>query len=70
VGPGRRENKFNHTGPQVEAENNDYHRASQGSTRHEEVASRANSSTDVEAGETNADGTSPRASNEYYDAVG
>jgi hypothetical protein len=52
VGPGRRKSKHNYPRPQAEAEDNEYHRASERNTRYEEVAGRVKSSTDAEAGKT------------------
>jgi hypothetical protein len=47
LGLGRGKYKHNYPGPQAEAENNEYHRVPQRSTRHVEYASRANSCADI-----------------------
>jgi hypothetical protein len=47
VGPGRRKSKHNNPRPQAEAEDNEYHRASERNARYEKVASRVESSADA-----------------------
>jgi hypothetical protein len=52
VGPGGRKGKKQHPRPQEEAEDNEYHKASERNARYEEVAGRVKRSTDAEAGKT------------------
>jgi hypothetical protein len=70
MGPGRRKSKCSNPRPQAEAEDNEYHRASERNTIYEEVTGRVKSSTDAEAGKTCADGTYSRESSAYDRALG
>jgi len=70
MGPGRRNSKHSYPGPQAEAEDNEYHRASERNERYEEVVGIVKISADAEAQKRGADGTPLRESIADDRAVG
>jgi hypothetical protein len=70
VGPGGRKNKHSNPRPQVEAKDNEHHRASKRDVGYEEVAGRVKRCIDTGARKTIPDGTSPIENNGDYRIVG